>query len=62
MQVDKLNELIQSLITYLNENAGSSSWTEYFLPLFSTVLGAIIALIPVFLTIRREKMIEKHQR
>lgn len=55
MQVDKLNELIQSLITYLNENAGSSSWTEYFLPLFSTVLGAIIALIPVFLTIRSDK-------
>lgn len=55
MEWDKINELIQSLINYLNENAGSSSRFEYIIPFVSTILGAIIALVPVFITIRRDR-------
>lgn len=59
MQIDKINELIQALITYLNGNSGASDWLEPFIPLLSTIIGAAIALIPIFITNRREKNARK---
>lgn len=55
MELEKLNELIQTLINYLNESSGSSGWLEHVIPFASTVLGAIIALVPVFITVRRDR-------
>lgn len=56
MSVDKINELIQAIINYLNENASVSvNWWEPFLPFLGTILGALIALAPVYFTNKRNK-------
>lgn len=56
MQVDKINELIQVLINYLNENScNSSNWLELLLPFLGTLLGATIALIPGYFNTKSNK-------
>ena len=56
MQDNMITELIQALINYLNENANASvNWWEPFFPFLSTILGAFIALVPVYFTSKRNK-------
>lgn len=46
MQVEKINELIQALINYLNGNSTpSTNWIALILPFVGTILGAGITLL-----------------
>lgn len=66
MQVDKINELIQALIDYLNGNSNSSTnWMELILPFLGTLIGAFITLITVHITnskTKKEKRVAEIQR
>ena len=56
MQVDKINELIQALIDYLNGNSNTSTnWLELILPFLGTLLGAFITLFSVRITNSKNK-------
>ena len=66
MQVDKINELIQALIDYLNGNSNTSTnWLELILPFLGTLLGAFITLFSVRITNsknKKEKRVAEIQR
>lgn len=66
MQVDKINELIQALIDYLNGNSNTSTnWMELILPFLGTLLGAFITLFTVHITNsknKKEKRVAEIQR
>lgn len=66
MQVDKINELIQALIDYLNGNSNTSTnWLELSLPFLGTLLGAFITLFSVSITNsknKKEKRVAEIQR
>ena len=62
MYVEKLNELIQALIDFLNQNTDSTAnliEKIIFSPMVSTLIGASIAACPVILKESREKKRKK---
>lgn len=56
MQIEKINELIQALINYLNGAYNSSTnWVELILPFIGTILGAVITLVTVRISNSKNK-------